>query len=139
MPENSLKPGLTGIATTQVTPSNVAATVADGAVPMFSTPSMIGLMERASYDSVAPLLEPTQTTVGTIVDIQHLAATPIGLNVRAEVELVEVEGRRLRFRVQAFDSIEKIGEGWHERFIVDLERFTARANQKLNAGDNPNG
>jgi fluoroacetyl-CoA thioesterase len=137
--DHSLVPGLRGIASTTVTPENVAATVAEGAVPMFSTPSMIGLMERASFDLVAPLIEPTQTTVGTVVDIQHLAASPIGLEARAEVELVEVDGRRLRFRVEAFDSVEKIGEGWHERFIVDLERFTARANEKLSSGEHNHG
>ena len=77
-----------------------------------------------------PIWQPGETSVGTVVEIKHLAASPIGLGVTARAEVVEVEGRRVRFKVEAHDPSDLIGEGFHERFIVDLDRFLARANQK---------
>ncbi|MFN0073982.1 MAG: thioesterase family protein [Chloroflexota bacterium] len=127
----SLQPGLSAEVSTTVRTDNTAARIVDGAVSMFSTPSMIGLMEHAAWDAVAEHLAAGETTVGTAVDIKHLAASPIGLEVTARAELVEVVGRRLRFKVEARDPHEPIGEGWHERFIVDLDRFTVRAEQKV--------
>jgi predicted thioesterase len=131
VPRESLRPGLVGEATTTVQVGNTANEVVPGAVPMFSTPSMVGLMEYASWNAIAGHLADGETSVGTVVDIKHLAASPIGLAVSARAEVVEVDGRRIRFRVEAHDPREMIGEGWHERFIVDLERFHSRANQKL--------
>lgn len=131
MPERRLNVGIAGDATTTVRPENVAARVADGAVSMFSTPAMIGLMEQAAYNAVTPHLDEGQTTVGTAVDVRHLAATPLGLEVRAHAELTEVDGRRLRFKVAAYDPAELIGEGWHERFVVDEARFRERADRKV--------
>jgi predicted thioesterase len=133
--QDSLQPGIVGIATTVVDAEHTAARIAEGAVPMFSTPSMIGLMERAAFDVVEHMLPSGQTTVGTIVDIRHLGASPIGLTITARAALVEVDGRRLRFQVEASDGVEIIGDGWHERYIVDLERLTKRAQQKLQQGD----
>jgi predicted thioesterase len=109
---------------------NTANEVVPGAVPMFSTPSMVGLMEHASWNAIAGHLADGETSVGTVVDIKHLAASPIGLEISARAEVVEVDGRRVRFRVEARDPADLIGEGYHERFIVDLERFLTRANQK---------
>ena len=134
MPLESLQPGLVGEATTIVRVGNTANEVVNGAVPMFSTPSMVGLMEHASWNAIAAHLAAGETSVGTVVDIKHLAASPIGLEVKARARVVEVEGRRVRFRVEARDPGELIGEGWHERFIVDLDRFLARANQKSQSG-----
>lgn len=130
MPLESLQPGLVGQATTTVRVGNTANEVVEGAVPMFSTPSMVGLMEHASWNAIASHLADGESSVGTVVDIKHLAASPIGLEITASAEVVEVEGRRVRFKVEAHDSADLIGEGWHERFIVDLERFVSRANQK---------
>ena len=86
---------------------------------------------EAAIKAVDHLLPSGSSTVGTHLDIRHLAATPPGLEVRARAELVEVEGRRLKFKVEAFDPSEKIGEGTHERFIVDLGRLIARAQAKV--------
>jgi predicted thioesterase len=130
VPLESLKVGLTGEASTTVRTGNTAAEVVSGAVPMFSTPSMIGLMEHASWNAIASHLAEGETSVGTVVDIKHLAASPIGLEVTARAEVVEVDGRRVRFRVEARDPQDVVGEGWHERFIVDQDRFLTRASQK---------
>ena len=95
-----------------------------GGVPSLS------LMENAAAQAVASVLPPGQTTVGTHLDVRHLAATPIGLEVRARAELREVDGRKLTFTIEAFDSQEKIGEGTHERMVVDPARLIARAAAK---------
>jgi fluoroacetyl-CoA thioesterase len=125
-----LEPGLVGELAITVDGSVLASSVGSGGVGVFSTPSMIALMENAALTTVQPLLPAGQTTVGVRVDVRHLAATPPGLEVRARVELVEVDGRRLVFRVEAFDPIEKIGEGIHERMVVDPARLIARAQAK---------
>lgn len=125
-----LQPGVTGEVRTRVDSTNVASAVGAGGVDVFGTPYMIALMEAASWQAVQPHLEPGLTTVGTVVEIRHLAATPMGMGVRATSELVEVDGRRLVFRVEAFDEREKIGEGRHERYIVQREKFLQRISQK---------
>jgi len=84
---------------------------------------MIALMENAAWRAVADQLEPGYVTVGTVVNIRHLAATPLGQQVRATAKLIEIDGRRLVFQVEAYDEQRQIGEGRHERFIVNLERF----------------
>jgi fluoroacetyl-CoA thioesterase len=135
VPLETLQPGLIGQATTTVRVGNTANEVVDGAVPMFSTPSMVGLMEHASWNAIAAHLAAGETSVGTVVDIKHVAASPIGLKVTARAEVVEVEGRRIRFKVEARDPSDLIGEGFHERFVVNLDRFLARANQKSVASE----
>ncbi|WP_052888246.1 thioesterase family protein [Thermogemmatispora carboxidivorans] len=122
----SLQPGLKGEASTTVVHENTAAAVGAGGVEVFGTPMMIALMENAAWRAVADFLEEGYVSVGTRVDVRHLAATPIGQRVRATAELVEVDGRRLVFRVEAYDEEKKIGEGIHERFIVHLQRFLER-------------
>jgi predicted thioesterase len=119
----SLQPGLTGEASTTVVYANTAAAVGAGGVEVFATPMMIALMENAAWRAVAEQLEAGQVTVGTLVNVKHLAATPQGQQVRATAELIEVDRRRLVFRVEAYDEKQKIGEGFHERFIVNLARF----------------
>jgi fluoroacetyl-CoA thioesterase len=122
----SLEPGLTGEATTTVIYENTAAYVGAGGVEVFGTPMMIALMENAAWRAVAENLEEGLVTVGTLVNVRHLTATPLGQQVRATAELIEIDGRRLVFQVEAYDEKRKIGEGQHERFIVNLERFLSR-------------
>lgn len=122
--------GLKGRAETTVMPENTAQAVGSGLVPVFATPYMIALMEGAAANAVQAALAPDEGTVGTRLDVTHDAATPIGLKVWAEAELVKVEGRKLTFAVSAYDEREKIGGGVHERFIIKPEKFLARAQGK---------
>lgn len=119
----TLNVGITGEATTVVVHENTAAAVGAGGVEVFGTPMMIALMENAAWKTVAELLDEGEVTVGTLVNVKHLAATFLGQRVRASAELIEIDRRRLVFRVEAYDEKQKIGEGFHERFIVQLERF----------------
>lgn len=125
-----LKPGLVGEATQLVTAQLTAAVYASGLVPAFATPAMIGLMETASFTAIQDALAPGQTSVGIDVSVKHLAATPVGMNVRARSEVTSVDGRRVTFNVQAWDDKEKIGEGTHQRMIVDEAKFNERISQK---------
>lgn len=127
---SNLKTGIKGEASVAVNDSNTAVAYGSGGVSVFATPAMIGLMEKAALTSVDPLLEGGMTTVGTRIDVQHLAATPIGMNVVAVSELVEVEGKRLLFRVEARDDLELVGRGSHERYIVPMQKFLDRASAK---------
>lgn len=119
----TLNVGITGEATTVVSHENTAASVGAGGVEVFGTPMMIALMENAAWHTVAEHLDEGHVTVGTLVNVKHLAPTPLGQKVRASAELVEIDRRRLVFKVEAYDEKQKIGEGFHERFIVQLERF----------------
>lgn len=119
----TLKIGITGEATTVVVHENTAASVGAGGVEVFGTPMMIALMENAAWQAVAEHLDEGYVTVGTLVNVKHLAATPLGQKVRATAELIEIDRRRLVFKVEAYDERQKIGEGLHERFAVNLERF----------------
>ncbi|HHY39134.1 MAG TPA: thioesterase family protein [Clostridia bacterium] len=110
---------------------NTAERFASGTVPVFGTPALVGLMEQAALNVVSSHIPDGQTTVGTGIELKHLAPTPIGMTVRAVATLVEVDGRRLLFRVEAFDECEKVGEAVHERYIVDLERFLKKASSKV--------
>ena len=122
--------GLSGEATDVVTMENTAARWGSGMVAGFSTPAMIGLMETAAFNATKVVLPATQSTVGIEVNIKHLAATPVGMKVRARAELTRIEGRKLFFNVEAWDDVEKIGEGTHARFVVDLDRFEKRFEEK---------
>lgn len=119
----ALNTGITGEATTIVDHTNTASSVGAGGVEVFGTPMMIALMENAAWGAVAEHLKEGDVTVGTLVNVKHLAATPLGQHVRASAELIEIDRRRLVFKVEAYDEKQKIGEGFHERFIVQLERF----------------
>jgi fluoroacetyl-CoA thioesterase len=98
--------------------------------PVLSTPRLIGRLEQTAHQAILPHLSEGQTTVGTLVNVRHLAATPVGMAVRFRVELLEVDGRRLRFKVEAWDEVEKIAEGEHERFVIDRSRFGERLEKK---------
>jgi fluoroacetyl-CoA thioesterase len=115
--------GLTAEMTHTVTEEESAASYGSGLMPVLSTPHLVALMERTARKVIEPELAPAQNNVGIRIDIQHMAATPVRMEVRVRAELLEVDGRRLRFRVEAWDQEEKIGEGYHERFIIDTERF----------------
>ena len=125
----ALETGLTGEMTTTVVHENTAAAVGAGGVEVFGTPMMIALMENAAWRAVADHLDAGQVTVGTVVNVRHLGATPLGQQVRATATLVEIDGRRLLFNVEAYDETQKIGEGQHERYIVYLDRFLKRLGQ----------
>ena len=97
---------------------------------VLSTPNMILGLERTSRNAVLPLLDPGYDTVGTHVNVYHLAATPVGMTVTFRTEVTSVEDRRVNFKVEAFDEKEKIAEGTHQRFIVNVSRFAARVQGK---------
>lgn len=122
--------GIKGCLEQTVTPEMSAARVGSGLVDVFATPMMIALVERTCNESVLPCLEEGQGTVGTLVNVTHTAATPMGMRVWCESELVEVDRRRLVFKVKAFDECGVIGEGVHERFIIDMAKFTAKVQGK---------
>jgi fluoroacetyl-CoA thioesterase len=122
--------GLTGEATTQVVPELTARHLGSGTVAVFATPEMVRLMERAAVNGLAPYLAAGQQSVGTMINVKHLAATPIGATITARAELIGVDGRRLIFNVSAHDGSELIGEGMHERTIIDLARFEAKVKAK---------
>jgi fluoroacetyl-CoA thioesterase len=127
-----LKPGLIGEVRRVVDASMLASAIGSGSLDVFATPALVALMELAACAALEDHLDADQTSVGVRLDVAHLAATPPGVAVRARAELVEVDGRRLVFRVEAFDSQDRIGEGTHERALVDPQRLLARANAKLN-------
>ncbi len=127
----SVTVGLKGRAETVVTDANTAQAACSGALPVFGTPFMCALMEEAAWKSIAPHLEPGQSTVGTRLEVSHDSATPVGMKVWAETEITEVDGKRLVLTVAAFDERGPIGRGTHERFIVTDERFLAKCAKKL--------
>lgn len=127
----SVTVGLKGRAETVVTDANTAKAACSGALPVFGTPFMCALMEEAAWKSIAPHLEPGQSTVGTRLEVSHDSATPVGMKVWAETEITEVDGKRLVLTVAAFDERGPIGRGTHERFIVTDERFLAKCAKKL--------
>ena len=119
----NLEVGLKGYAETMVDESNVASSVGSGLLDVFSTPSMIALMEKACKESVAPFLDEGQGTVGIRLEVDHLAATPIGQKVWVDSELIAVDKRILTFAVTAWSEKEKIGEGIHKRCVILNDRF----------------
>src|SRR5512133_884855 len=125
--------GLVGEASAVVTPEVTAKHMGSGAVQVFATPEMVRLMERAAVAALRDHLAPGQQSVGTLVNVRHLASTPLGATVSARAELVAVDGRRLIFNVSARDDVDTIGEGTHERALIDVERFQARAEAKRTA------
>jgi predicted thioesterase len=122
--------GLRGEAAAHVTADKTAASLGSGDLPVYGTPALVALMEAAAVNALAGRLEATETTVGTAIQLTHLAATPVGLAVRAEAELTGLDGRKLTFIVQAYDAHEPIGRAQHQRVIVSRHRFLAKVNQK---------
>ena len=125
-----LTPGIKGKQTVTVTHEQTAAHYGSGALEVFATPAMIALLEETAWKSVQPYVGAGLGTVGTRVDVRHLAATPLGMQVTCESELIEIDRRRLVFKVDVFDESGKIGEGTHERFVIQNDKFFAAANAK---------
>lgn len=121
-----------GRAETIVDDAMTAAAVGSGLVPGLSTPTMIGLMEAAAVDALESSLEPGVSSVGTRVDVRHLAPTPVGMRVVAEARVVEIDRRRIVFAVSATDEVGPIGEGTHERFLIDAASFADRLSERSN-------
>lgn len=121
-----LKPGLRGQASAAVTTDRLATTVGSGGAPVFASPMMIALMEGAAVNCAEALLPAGYESLGTHLDVTHLAATPEGLTVTATATLASVDGRKLVFDVDAHDGVELIGRGRHTRIVVDTARFMAR-------------
>ena len=113
-----------------VSEKNSAAAMKSGELNVYATPSMIALMEQAAYKSVAGELEEGMGTVGTLMNVSHISATPLGMEVTAKTELIEIDRKRLVFHVEAFDERGKIGEGTHERFIIDNRKFQEKTDNK---------
>lgn len=126
----NLQVGIKGEAKTIVNDGNTAIAHGSGGVMVFATPAMIALMENAALNSVAAFLPEGHSTVGINISSSHIAATPVGLKVTARTELMQVDGKKLTFKVEAFDDKEKIGEGTHERVIINVEKFMKKNQEK---------
>ena len=127
----SVTVGMKGRAEAVVDDRNTAVRAGSGTLPVFATPWMCALMEKASRTAVAPALAQGESTVGTKLNISHLSATPVGLKVWAESEVTAVDGKRIELKVAAYDEKGLIGEGYHERFVITDERFLGKAARKL--------
>lgn len=125
-----IQTGIKGHKEQTVTPEMSAARVGSGLVDVFATPMLVALVEQTCYESALPHLDEGQGTVGTLVNVSHVSATPIGMRVWCESELTEVDRRRLVFRVKAYDECGLIGEGTHERFIIDNAKFMEKIKNK---------
>ena len=126
-----LGPGLTGSAELVVSDEHTAPRVGSGAVHVLATPVMINLIEAAALDAVERRLPPGYQSLGTLLNVRHLAATPVGMRVRATATVDKVDGRTIYFTVQAHDERELIGEGTHERVVVNVAKFDQRVQRKL--------
>jgi fluoroacetyl-CoA thioesterase len=122
--------GVKGEAMCLVNEENTAEKFASGAVPVFGTPALVALIEQAAINALLSYIPEGYTTVGTRIDLEHLAASPLGMKINAVAKLTEIDGRRLIFKAEAFDDIEKVGEAIHVRFAVNLERFVEKAKSK---------
>lgn len=125
-----IKVGVTGETKDVVNESNIAKTLRSGELKVYATPAMVALMEEAAYKSIQDELEEGKGSVGILMNIKHLTSTPIGMEVIAKSELIEIDRKRMVFKVEAFDERGKIGEGIHERFIIDNEEFQNKTDNK---------
>ena len=130
---DSLQVGIRTERKVLVTSENTAKALGSGGLPVYATPARSTLMELCAAESVLPYLPEGSSSVGTRIDVKHLSATPVGITVRCETELVEVDRRRLVFACKAFDDAGLIGEGIQERFVVDNAKFMEKTEQKKQA------
>ncbi|WP_432404933.1 thioesterase family protein [Wukongibacter sp. M2B1] len=114
-----------------VSEKDTAASFGSGSVLVLATPMMIGLMENAALKAVDSHLPENFATVGIHLDVKHLASTPVGMKATAKAELIEIKGKKLKFKIEAYDEKEKIGEGYHSRYIIDVPKFIEASNNKL--------
>jgi len=126
-----IAPGMTGSATLVVAPEHTAPFVGSGRIAVLATPVMINLIEAAALAAIEHLLPAGHQSLGTHLDVSHVAATPVGLRVTATAEVTGVEGRTVTFRVEARDEIEVIGGGTHQRVVVSVARFDERVQRKV--------
>ena len=126
-----LKQGLVGRAGLVVAEDHTAPRVGSGRVHVLATPVMINLIEAAALAAVEHLLPAGHQTLGTVLNVRHIAATPVGMRVEATAEVIEIDGRTIRFRVEARDEKELIGDGTHERVVVNVAKFDQRIQRKL--------
>ena len=126
-----LKQGLVGRAALVVAEDHTAPRVGSGRVHVLATPVMINLIEAAALDAVEHLLPAGHQSLGTVLNVRHIAATPVGMRVAATAEVIEIDGRTIRFRVEARDEKELIGDGTHERVVVNVAKFDQRVQAKL--------
>src|SRR5580693_9563726 len=126
-----ITPGLIGTADIVVGPEHTAPFVGSGRIAVLATPVMINVIEAASLAAVEHLLPAGHQSLGIHLDVSHVAATPVGLRVTATAEVIGVEGRTIKFRVEARDEVETIGGGTHERVVVSVERFDERVQRKV--------
>ncbi|MBP8613858.1 MAG: thioesterase family protein [Firmicutes bacterium] len=123
--------GTKGSVTVTVEEGSLASSTGSGGVDVFSTPCLVLLMEEAAVEALQGYLDERETTVGTHICIDHIAATPLGLQITADAEVTQIDGRKLTFAVTAHDDLELIGKGVHERFLVDREKFTSKSLRKI--------
>lgn len=124
--------GLKHTITETVTIEKTAQKVGSGLLPVYATPAMIALMEKCASECIAPFIEDGKSSVGTMLNVKHLAASPVGITVTCTATVTEIDGRKVVFSLEAFDEKGTIGEGTHERFIIDVDRFMSKCNSKLN-------
>ncbi|MHC4778636.1 MAG: thioesterase family protein [Planctomycetota bacterium] len=127
---NELKPGLLGEASVRVNRSNTASALGNVGVDVFATPFLVALMEEAARNAVEPLLPEGKITLGGLVELKHLAPTPLGFEIRASACLLEVKGPKLVFEVGIVDGMERVGEGRHVRFISSQDTFNQAVREK---------
>lgn len=123
--------GMTGQVTSEVEREDTALEVGSGSLLVYATPCMVALMEGAACEAIAPALSEEKTSVGTALNIAHISATPVGLEVRAEAVVTQVEGNTIQFQITAYDEAGKIGEGTHTRVVVSTQKFLDRAYSKV--------
>ena len=123
--------GIKGQAEALVEQEDTAKVVGSGDLLVYATPCMVALMEGAAWQSVAPFLAEGESTVGTRMDVKHLSATPVGMEVRAESVVTAVDGRKITFEIHAFDEAGEIGSAIHERVVIRAERFLEKTYDKL--------
>lgn len=129
-----IRPGLTGTASLTVAPEHTAPRIGSGRIAVLATPVMINVIEAAALAAVEHLLPAGHQSLGIHLDVRHFAATPVGLTVAATAQVTAIEGRTITFRVEARDEREVIGEGTHQRVVVNVSRFDARVQRKLGGG-----
>jgi predicted thioesterase len=129
----AIRPGLMGTADLIVGPEHTAPRVGSGRIAVLATPVMINVIEAAALAAIEHLLPAGYQSLGTHLDVRHIAATPVGMKVKGHAEVVNVEGRTVRFRVEAHDEKELIGDGTHERVIVNVAKFDERVRRKTGA------
>ncbi len=125
-----LQTGIKGKIELTVTKDKCAGAIGSGELDVFATPAMIALIEETCWKSVAPFLQPGEGTVGTALNVRHVAATPVGLRVTCETELTLLDRRRMVFDIKVFDPFGLVGEGTHERFLIQYDKFMQKVNEK---------